>query len=584
MWVRSATMYRTRRWVVQAMAASAAVTACGDLASRRRAMERATEPASSIQSGGILKTMVNYDTTTFDPIASPTFTANVIGAFVYNRLFWFPPGDGKPPTGEIDGDLVASYEQPDLNQLVLKLRPNAKWDARPPTSNRSVDSEDVTKSWEYFVQRSAYRVDLAHSANPHAPIETMTAPDPSTVVIKTAIPYGPLTRVLASDLGFWVVPKEGLAGQFDLAKETRGSGPWVLDQYQPGVRFSFKKNPHYFHWPQYPLLDGVELAIIKDAAQAEAQFIARSVWFNAVPAVDTPNIKKANPSTLVALFPPSTDNNTLSFGYKGQSPFKDQRVRQAVSMLIDRKSFIDTFQNVSSLQAAGIQVHPRWNTIISCGYEGYWVDPQSPDFGPNAKYYKLNVAEAKKLLTAAGYPDGFDTMLTYVSTGQYGLDWSDRAQALIGMLAQAGIRAKPNPADYTSIWVPQYLRAHGNFDGMALYPNGSRADPAHWFAVFLASWGANNQVGQNFPELDHLILKQQGQFDEAARRATIKEIQQRAAELMPMVPAAGWTETLDLYWPWVVGRGRYQPWMGTARPFGRDLFPLYAIDSTKMPK
>ena len=60
----------------------------------------------------------------------------------------------------------------------------------------------------------------------------------------------------------------------------------------------------------------------------------------------------------------------------------------------------------------------RRNGIIAGGWGDYWLDPtDAKEFGPNAKYLDLNMAEAKKLLTAAGQPNGFDLDLNFAGRG-----------------------------------------------------------------------------------------------------------------------------------------------------------------------
>ena len=87
----------------------------------------------------------------------------------------------------------------------------------------------------------------------------------------------------------------------------------------------------------------------------------------------------------------------------GKSPFLDERVRQAFSMSIDRDLYMDTFLNVAKFQSEGLPVETRWNTGLAATFDGWWLDPKGKNFGPNAKYYKHDIAEAKKLLAAAGY-------------------------------------------------------------------------------------------------------------------------------------------------------------------------------------
>jgi ABC-type transport system substrate-binding protein len=92
-----------------------------------------------------------------------------------------------------------------------------------------------------------------------------------------------------------------------------------------------------------------------------------------------------------------------------KSPFLDERVHQAVSMAVDRDLFLDTFFNVSRFAAEGLTVETRWNTALTATFEGFWLNPKEKDFGPNARYLQHDPAEAKKLLTAAGFPNGFRT-------------------------------------------------------------------------------------------------------------------------------------------------------------------------------
>src|SRR5207302_9482744 len=90
----------------------------------------------------------------------------------------------------------------------------------------------------------------------------------------------------------------------------------------------------------------------------------------------------------------------------------------------------------------------------------YWLDPKSKDFGPNAKFHQHDVAEAKKLLAAAGFGGGVEIPAYYNQT----LDDRQKS-ALEDMATEAGFRFKANPlpaAQYNDTRDSQ-----GDFKGIA---------------------------------------------------------------------------------------------------------------------
>jgi peptide/nickel transport system substrate-binding protein len=535
--------------------------------------------AGQPKSGGILKGILANDVATLDPLSAKSGETSRIAAYAYNRLVKFKAGDGSIADGTIEGDLAASWEQPDPLTLLLRLRAGVTWDQRPPTNGRAATIEDVTASWERYIEVSSFAGNLANAKNKFAPITSLRALDPQTMEIKTAGPDAQLMAGLAFKFNLWVLPSEAFDGGFDPATTMRGAGPWLLERHQPSVAFSFRKNPGYYGAPQYPLVDGIEIPIIADTAQAEAQFKARHVWWGAVPATDVPAIHRDVTDTRIALDTPDAGGPTISFSWRENSPFRDKRVRQALSMLIDRDTFVEVFSDLKSFQAMGLKMRAYWSSPLGAGFGPYWLDPKESTFGPNARNYQFNVAEAKKLLEAAGYGNGLTVPLTFAAGPAYGRDWSQRAEALIAMLAKGGVTARANAVDYTAEWIPRYLRARGNFDGMAMYLNSTRADPGLWLQEFFVSTGAISQLATNFPMVDEFFIRQQREFDRQRRISIFHDVQRYFAEEVPTVPQGGGTERPSLVWNGLHGPGETFIWVGNEGAEAAETYPSFWVDA-----
>jgi ABC-type transport system substrate-binding protein len=107
------------------------------------------DSTSRAKPGGTFKSVLSADVTTFDLLATTSFSASAqIGRYAYQRLFKYIPGKyPEPSEGEVEGDAIESYEYSgDRLTLTLKMRPNLKLDSRAPTNGRPLDAEDVVSA------------------------------------------------------------------------------------------------------------------------------------------------------------------------------------------------------------------------------------------------------------------------------------------------------------------------------------------------------------------------------------------------------------------------------------------------------
>ena len=536
----------------------------------QRALSDRADTSGQAVPGGIFQGYTTADVTNMDPLTSPSFTANALGAWHYSRLLRFKTGYlDKPATGEVEGDLVETWEQPDPLRVILHLRPNAVWDERPPTNKRPVDAQDVVFSWKRFEAGSIARQNVAHSTNPSAPVESLDALDRQTVAIKLAFPFAPIGQILAFTRNFEVIPREAEGG-FDPRTEARGSGAWVLTDYQRNVRFTFRKNPNWFVKDR-PFLDGWDLPIIPEYAAGLAQFRAKRLWSFTVRQEDIVATKRDLPELVLQQDDFSRANWQMYFGIRPGSPFLDERVRRAAAMLIDRDQWIDTFFNVSKFKAEGFPVDVRWHSHISSGWEGFWLDPRSDAFGEGKANFQYNPAEAKKLLAAAGYPNGLSTDFTFITTSQYGTTYVQHAEVFKGMLeAHGDFKLRQNNPDYQTDFVPKYVYSKGNFNGIYVGATTTHPDPdGSLFSLFHRDGNAQHVAldGNGGDERMYALVEaQRKEPDRNKRIQIIQDFQRYVATKMYTLPYPGQSRGYSLAWPWIGNRGVFRQYDDEAAP------------------
>ena len=129
----------------------------------------------------------------------------------------------------------------------------------------------------------------------------------------------------------------------------------------------------------------------------------------------------------------------------------------------DRDLYLDSFLAVSSLRSQGVPVETRWSSSADATYEGWWLDPKSKEFGPNARYYQHDVAEAKKLLEEVlkqdpKYADG------YYQLGKLQLEEGDVKTAITNL--EAGSKLSPN-SDYIHYQLAMAYRRDAQMEAAA---------------------------------------------------------------------------------------------------------------------
>lgn len=522
-------------------AAAMALTGCGDddddsasptvgLAtptSAPNASPTAVNPFAGAKSGGTHRVDSVGDPPTIDPYANVSVRTKTVAAFVYSRLFKYKTGPQyRGASVRPVGDLAEKVETtPDGLKWTIKLRTGAKFQQVAPVNGRAVTTDDVKFSWgRATAEKNGNRGQLSF-------VDKVEYPDASTVVFTLKHPNAAFLDVLADSSLLWIMPTESDGG-FNPATTMIGSGPWIFDSYQVSTAIKFKKNPNWYE-TGFPLVDAVEMAIIPEYATRVTQFLAGNTHTTALNSSDLVEVKKQMSDAQFGA-DASVGMSMIYFDPDPSSPWhKDDRVRQAVSMCLDRDGLTDLGFSIKQLRANGIEARDSYNNIVPVSVQRFWLDPKSKEQGETSKFFAYDVAEAKKLLAAAGYPDGFSTTYQYTGNG-YGKEHNDIAEATIAMLNAIGIKTTTDVQDYNSKYLAQTFQ--GNFKGIAFgletsFPEGSG------YVLRYFTENTQNHGKVKDPVLEKLALQQQSTMDEEKRKQIFYEIQRENAKHMYYVPS-----------------------------------------------
>jgi ABC-type transport system substrate-binding protein len=455
----------------------------------------------------------------------------------------------------VEPDAALSWEvAPDGLSTTYKLRPNMKFDPRPPTNGRVMNSADVKYSWELYEKKSAARANLAHVADPYSPVTGVTAPDATTVVVKVAFPYAPLTEMFAQTRHLPILPLDA-ESSYNFRTDMRATGAWRLKEYNPDIQAVYEKNPDWYDAGKI-YLDGLVYHVVPQYATGLAQFRAGALATYAVQQEDIILTKRELPHlNMVATEQFDDIPYWLRMGYGPESPFRDERVRKALSMVTDRDLYIEIIGNVDRFRKEGLDVPTAWHSCLGAG-ETWWLDPKNEKvFGEHAKWFKYDVAEARKLLTAAGYANVIDTKFTLSGTPGQG-SFSRPSELLVGMWNDSRVFSfKINYVDLNAVFRPQYHYNYNRHEGVAIGGGGSAYPDidGNLQVNFRSGQDRTGYVaadGKPDAYVDGLIEKQRVERDLQKRTALMHEFQRYFASKMYTLFEPGDALGLELAQPW----------------------------------
>lgn len=369
--------------------------------------------------------------------------------------------------------LATGWQQPDPNTWVLTLR-------------KDVAFHDGTKLTAQDVKASLER--LAKSKTPMAPLwaalSAVDAVDDHTVKITTTTPVG---TMLANLSLLSVVPAAGLAKP-DFFKMPVGSGPYMVDSFTPSDHLNLKANPKYWGGP--PKTSAIKLPYMPEVSSqitAVKNGEVDAAWL--IPPDQIADLKGDGNLTLDIV--PSYTNFFCWFN-ASKKPFNDPNVRRALWYALNLEQTIKGLYGSS----ASVAKAPIASSVF--GYA-----PQQP--------YAHDPEKAKKLLAAAGYPDGFSATLMW-GVGQGPLI-DQLAQAMVSDWSKVGVKIKPTQLENAQ-WLQKLLALDWD---MEVQSNGVTTGDADYTLGRLYVSSAH-RTGYANPDLDKILLDARSATDQATRK------------------------------------------------------------------
>jgi peptide/nickel transport system substrate-binding protein len=483
--------------------------------------------ADTPRAGGTLTYVVASEPPSYDGHRETSYALLHPFAPFYSLLYRLDPTD--PRLARIIPDVAASMPEISADKLTwtIKLRTDVKFVDPKTGATQPMTSEDVKATYDR-ITKPPEGVTSARRAV-YSEIDSVQAPDASTLVFKLKYPSGSLQNKLAAPWNFiYSAAKLKTDAKFP-EKEIYGTGPFVFVEHVKGSHVAGKKNPNY-HVKDRPYLDGFRAVFITDpTAQVNAIRGGQAlIEFRGFTPQQRDQLKSAMGDQLAV-----QENSWVCALYvtpnTKKAPFNDPRVRRALTLAVDRWKGSEALQKITIVKDVGGIMRPG-STFATPESELVKVAGYSKD-GAASK------AQAKQLLAQAGVPNLSFRFLNRNTPTPY----EPVALFLIEEWKQVGITVTHDVKE-TSAWLAD-ARA-GNYDVNLDFNCNELDEPDIQLAKFYSSTGLGrglNLGGYDDKKLDDMIAAQSKETDQAKRLTLLRDIEKYALDEMAwQTPTIWW--------------------------------------------
>jgi peptide/nickel transport system substrate-binding protein len=317
--------------------------------------------------GGTLRaSTIGQGPKTFNPWVSNDATSSEMSSLMFDSLLMTDAF-----TGEVVPQMAVEFSVSDDNtEYTLRLRKGLIW-----SDGRPITSEDVRFTWEEIIAKGFGNPSSRDNLLVEGRFPEIEVIDRYTVKFKTSKPFAPFLRMMG---GIQVAPKHILEpvvkkgetafssfwGADSDPKSFVVSGKFILDQYHPGQRVEFVRNPYFYMIDKdgnhLPYLDRYVIFIVGSIDTDILKFNAGEIDITNIPGNDVVTMKeresKAGSDFTIYNLGPNTSTTFLVFNLNNrinkktgeyyvdpvkQKWFQDLNFRKAIDWAIDRKNIVN---------------------------------------------------------------------------------------------------------------------------------------------------------------------------------------------------------------------------------------------------
>lgn len=467
-------------------------------------------PAQAQKAGGTLRAQLLDTPPSPSLLEEITVSAAVPFMGVFNNLVIYDQSIARNTFDSIRPDLASDWTvSSDGLQVQFNLRRGVLWhDGKPFTA------ADVRCTFDLLMEKGEARLRRNPRGVWYTNVQEVAVNNDYQVTFHLKEPQPSLLAFLAAG---WSAIYPCHVPPAQMRRHPIGTGPFKFVELKSNERARVEKNSNYWK-PGRPYLDAIEYTIIANRATRMLSFAAGSSDMLFPTDATVPllkDIKKQVASAQCTLRPLGVTYNLII--NRDSPPFNDERIRKALALTLDRKSFVDITSEGNDLIGGSMLPPPTgaWGVgpDVLKEYPGYDGDVEA------------NREKGRALMREAGY--GPDKRIKIKLSTRNNASYRDMATIMTGELRHIYVDAELDLIDSAVYFNRLYQK---NYTLVVNATGSSIDDPDQHFAENYGCGAPRNFNGYCNPTVTSLIAAQSRERDIEKRRSIVHDIERKLAE------------------------------------------------------